>query len=110
MRNPLVLKIHKATIDPVERDRKEMELSKSRQTRRELSLDDKCKLIREKESGGKSCRESSQVYFTIGLKVGKQETAIRPCGHLGRLHLLAILNCHRHKFKLVIEHKKTNES
>ena len=48
----------------------------------------------------------SQVYFTIRLKVRRQETAIRPCGHLGQLHLLAILNSYRHKLKLVIENKK----
>ena len=50
--------------------------------------------------------QSSEVYFTISLKVRRQETAIRPCGHLGQLHLLAILNSYRHKLKLVIEHKK----
>ena len=53
-------------------------------------------------SGGKS----SQVYFTTRLKVRRQETAIRPCGHLGQLHLLAIHNSYRHKLKLVIEIKK----
>ena len=50
--------------------------------------------------------KSSQVYFTISLKVRRQETAIRPCGHLGQLHLLAMLNSYRHKLKPVIEHKK----
>ena len=42
-----------------------MALSKSGQTRRELSLEDKCRLIREKESGGKSCRELVKI-FSIG--------------------------------------------
>ena len=42
-----------------------MALSKSRQTRRELSLEDKCRLIREKESGGKSSREQAEI-FSIG--------------------------------------------
>ena len=51
--------------------------------------------------------KSSQVYFTTSLKVSRQETAIRPCGHQGELHLLAILNSYRRKLKLVIEHKKT---
>ena len=32
--------------------------------------------------------KSSQVHFTIRLKVHRQETAIRPCGHLGQLILL----------------------
>ena len=31
-------------------------------------------------------------YFTIRLKVRRQETAIRPCGHLGQLHFLVIFN------------------
>ena len=30
--------------------------------------------------------KSSQVYFTICLKVHRQETTIRPCDHLGQLH------------------------
>ena len=47
--------------------------------------------------------QASQVYFTIRLKVRRQETAIRPCG---QLRLLAILNSYRHKLKLVIEIKK----
>ena len=51
--------------------------------------------------------KSSQGYFTISLKVSRQETAIRPCGHLGQLHLLGILNSYRHKLKLVNEYKKT---
>ena len=42
-----------------------MALSKSRQTRRELPLEDKCRLIRQKESGGKSCRELAKI-FSIG--------------------------------------------
>ena len=33
--------------------------------------------------------KSSQVYFTTRLKVRRQETAIRPCGHPGQLHLSA---------------------
>ena len=45
----------------------------------------------------------SQVYFTIRLKVRRQETAIRPRGHLGQLHLLAILNSYRHQLYLVME-------
>ena len=65
MRNPLVLKIREITKDTVERERKEKALNKSRQTRRELSLEDKCRLIREKESGGKSCRELAEI-FSIG--------------------------------------------
>ena len=28
--------------------------------------------------------KSSEVYFTIRLKVRRQETAKRPCGHLGQ--------------------------
>ena len=47
MRNPLVLKIREITKDTVE-EGKEMALSKSRQTRRELSVEDKCRLIRER--------------------------------------------------------------
>ena len=46
-------------------ERKEMVLNKPRQTRRELPLEDKCRLIREKESGGKSCRELAEI-FSIG--------------------------------------------
>ena len=34
-----------------------------------------------------SGEKSSQVYFTIRLKVRRQETAIRPWGHSGQLHL-----------------------
>ena len=55
MRNPFVLKMLEITKDTVERERKEIALSKSRQTRREHPLEDKCRLIRDKESGGKSC-------------------------------------------------------
>ena len=51
-------------------------------------------------------KNSIQVYFIIRLKVCRQDTAIRPCGHLSQLHLLAILNSYRHKLKLVIENKK----
>ena len=66
MRRPLVLKIHEITKDTVEREGKEMALSKSRHTRRELSLEDNCRLIREKiDSGGKSCREQAKI-FSIG--------------------------------------------
>ena len=65
MRNPLVLKIREITKDTVERERKYIALSKSRQTRRELSLEDKCRLMREKESGGKSCRKLAEI-FSIG--------------------------------------------
>ena len=61
----LVLKIHEVTKDTVEREGKEMALSKSRQTRRELSLEDNCRLIREKDSRGKSCREQAKI-FSIG--------------------------------------------
>ena len=62
MRNPFVLKMREITRDTVERERKEMALSKSRQTRRELSLEDKYRLIREKESGGISCRELAEIF------------------------------------------------
>ena len=51
MINPLLLKILEVTKDTLERERKEMALSKSRLTRRELLLEDKCRLIREKQSG-----------------------------------------------------------
>ena len=50
--------------------------------------------------------KSSQVYFTIRLKVRRQETAIGPCGHLGQLHLLAILNRYTHQLNLVMEPQK----
>ena len=43
--------------------------------------------------------QSSQVYFTIRLKVRRQEIAVRPCGHL---HLLAILNSYWHQLNLVV--------
>ena len=65
MRNPIVLKIHAIEKDTVERERKEMALSKSRQTSGELSLEDKCRLIREKESGGKNCKKLAEI-FSIG--------------------------------------------
>ena len=48
--------------DTVEREGKEMALSKSRQTRCELSLEDNCRLIREKDSGGKSYREQAKIF------------------------------------------------
>ena len=47
------------------RVRKEMALNKPRQTRRELPLEDKCRLIREKESVEKSCKELAEI-FSIG--------------------------------------------
>ena len=50
--------------------------------------------------------KSSLFHHRLRLKVSRQETAIRPCGHLGQLHLLAILHSYRHKLKLVIETKK----
>ena len=37
-----------------------------------------------KSRTGVSQVKSSQVYFTIRLKVRRQETAKRPCGHLGQ--------------------------
>ena len=48
-----------------------MSLSKSGQTRRELSLEDKCRLIRAKESGGKSCRELAET-----LSIGKSQVSL----------------------------------
>ena len=45
-----------------------------------------------------------QVKF-ISPKARRQETAIRPCGHLGQRHVLAILNSCRYQLKLVIEQK-----
>ena len=49
---------------------------------------------------------SSQVYITIRLKVRWQKTAIRPCGHLDQMHVLAELNSDRHQLNLVMEQKK----
>ena len=49
---------------------------------------------------------SSLVYFTTRLKVRRQETAIRRCGHPGQLHLSATLHSYRHKLNLVMEPPK----
>ena len=49
---------------------------------------------------------SGQVYFTTRLKVRRQETAIRPCGHLDQMHVLAELKSDRHQLNLVMEQKK----
>ena len=83
MRNPFVLKMLEFTKDTVERERKEIALSKSRQTRRE----DKCRLIRETESGGKSCRELAKI-FSIGKsqvsQIMKRKVEYIPRGVCGK--------------------------
>ena len=56
-----------------------------------------------------SKNKTSQVYFTTRLKVRRQETAIRPSGHLGQLHLLAILYSYMHKLNLVMEPPKNKK-
>ena len=63
-----------------ERERKKMALNKSRQTVRELPLEDKCKLIREKESGGKSCGELAEIFsilfiYFISISLGKSQVS-----------------------------------
>ena len=60
LENHLISKFYRA--HETCRERKDMVLSKPRQTRRKLPLEDKCRLIKEKESGGKSCREVAEVF------------------------------------------------